>query len=99
MALPPTSPQLTQLGAATVSVQEVGYRGQYTVQSSNTNVITITTPVTSTSDITAIPIDAVGAGMANVTVSDAYGQQVVFAVTVTLTPITIQADHRGASQR
>jgi len=98
-ALPPTSPQLTQLGASTVSVQEAGYRGQYTVQSSNTNVITVTTPVSSTSDVTAIPIDVVGAGMANVTVTDGYGQSVVFAVTVTLTPITIQADHRGASQR
>jgi hypothetical protein len=32
-------------------------------------------------------------------VTDGYGQSVVFAVTVTLTPITIQADHRGASQR
>jgi hypothetical protein len=98
MALPPTSPTLTQLGAATVTVEEVGYRGQYTVQSSSADV-SVTTPVTSTSDIMAIPIDAVAAGSANVTVTDAYGQSVIFAVTVTLTPITIQAQHGGGVRR
>ena len=98
VALPPLAPSLTLTGPATVSVSEMGYRGQYTVMSSNTQVVTVTTPVTSIADVTAIAIDALNSGTANVTVTDSNGQSVVFPVTVTLTPITIQGVRHG-SQR
>ena len=73
--------------------------GQYTVQTSNAAVVTVTTPVTSTADVMAIAINAVGSGTANVTVSDSNGQSVVFTVTVTLTPITIQGTRGAGRQR
>jgi hypothetical protein len=92
--VPPLTPALTQTGAATIAVTETGYRATYAVASSNTQVVTVTTPVTSTSDTTTIGIVAVGAGSANVTVTDIYGQAVTFAVTVTLTPVTIQGVRR-----
>jgi hypothetical protein len=92
--VPPLSPALTQLGPATVSVTEAGYRGTYTITSSNTQVVTVTSPVTSVSDTTAIPISAVGAGSSTITVSDTNDQSATFAVTVTLTPVTIQGIHR-----
>ena len=96
--VPPLALSLTITGPATVTVQETGYRGQYTVQTSNASVVTVTTPVTSTADVMPIAIDAVGSGTANVTVSDSYGQSVVFPVTVTLTPVTIQGIHRAGAQ-
>ncbi len=92
--VPPLNPALTQTGAATIAVTEAGYRSTYAVASTNTQVVTVTAPVTSTADTTPITITAVGAGTANVTVTDIYGQSVTFTVTVTLTPITIQGIHR-----
>jgi hypothetical protein len=86
----PTALSLTQTGAASFTVTEAGYRGQYTVASSATSVVTVTTPVTSTADTTQIAISAAAAGSANVTVGDTNGQYVIVPVGVTLAPVTIQ---------
>jgi hypothetical protein len=86
----PAALSLTQTGAATFTVTEVGYRGQYAVASSGASVVTVTTPVASSADTTQIAIDALAPGSANVTVTDAAGQSVTVPVGVTITPITIQ---------
>lgn len=75
---------------------EAGYRGSYTVTSSNTSVVTVSTPVVSSSNTTTIAINAVAAGTANVTVKDGNNQSVVVSVGVTTTPVTIQA-HKSKS--
>lgn len=90
---------LVQTGAASFTVTEVGYRGQYTVTSTNTSVITVTSPVSSTSDTTTINISAVTAGTSNVKVQDASGQSQTVAVGVTLTPVTIQSHHKKISHK
>jgi hypothetical protein len=86
----PTALSLTQTGAAAFTVTEVGYRGQYSVSSTATGVVTVTTPVTSAADTTQIAIDAVAPGSADVIVSDTNGQSVTVPVGVTITPVTIQ---------
>ena len=86
----PAGLTLTQTGAATFTVTEAGYRGQYTVQSSNTAIATVTSPVASISDTTQIALTVLAAGTVTITVSDTYGQSVPEVVGVTLTPVSVQ---------
>jgi hypothetical protein len=92
----PTALGLTQVGAASFSVTEAGYRGSYTVASDDTSRVTVTTPIASSSDTTTIAItvpSTAQGGTANVTVSDSHGQSVRVPVTVTLTNVTVQGAH------
>ena len=82
---------LTQTGPASFTVTEAGYRGQYTVTSSNTSVATASSPLASTADTTTIDLTAVAAGTTNVVVQDSNSQSITVAVGVTLTPVTIQS--------
>lgn len=86
----PNGLTLTQTGAATFTVTETGYRGQYAVASNTTAVATVTSPVASSSDTTQITLNVLAAGTATITVTDASGQSVAEVVGVTLLPVTVQ---------
>jgi hypothetical protein len=93
----PTTLTLNGTGAATFTVLESGYVGNFTVTSDNLSVITIdASPVTATGSSTTVNIHALAAGTANITVTDSTSQQVVVPVGVTTTPITIQGRRGGA---
>jgi hypothetical protein len=96
LAASPTSLTLNQTGPASFAVTESGYSGSFTVVSDNTLAVTVSTPVTANgSGVTTINITAVGAGTADITVTDTNSMHVIVPVTVTTTPITIQAKRRG----
>ena len=76
-------------GSQQITATEIGYRGSFAVTASDASVVTVTTPIQSTSDKTSIPIMVVNAGTATITIRDTYGQSASVSVTVTLVPVTI----------
>ena len=85
----PSPLNVGETGPQTIYVTEAGYRGNYTVSSDATKIVSVTTPVTATSNTTPITVTANAAGTAHVTITDSKSQSVTVTVVVTLTPVTI----------
>jgi hypothetical protein len=85
----PSPLDVGETGPQTIYVTEAGYRGNYTVSSDATKVVSVTSPVTATANTTPITVSVNAAGTAHVTITDSTGQSTTVTVVVTLTPVTI----------